>query len=212
MFRKKLHRQAFTLIEMVISMGIFMIFITAIFSSYIQITNLQRRTNLSRENMAEARELITYITNETKEKAIDYKCYTESSDCPSGFVGNTVEEISLVSKDGLNRTIIRKRRDVTTQELYLSSQTQSRQSNTQDLWLSNPEKRLHSPSLKFDSITFQITPNQDPFSDDLSIVTNNNLQYQPIIHLNFNIHRKDSKSDKPIVLETSISSRIYHSI
>jgi len=202
-------RPGFTLIEMLISLGIFMMFMSAILGSYIQISTLQQKTNLKRENIAETREVLDYITQKAKEKAIDYSCY-QSATCPNGFVGNTVEEISLISKDGLDRTIIRKQFDSNTQETYLSSEEQHRDTPKNQLWTSSIAKRLHSPNLKFQNITFQISPNQDPFSDNLSVITNNALQYQPILHINLNLKRNNSENPEPIIFETSISSRLYH--
>jgi len=204
-------RPGFTLLELVISLGIFMMFMTAVLGSYLQITDLQRRTNLSRENIAETRELIQFISSEAKEKSIDYSCY-QSATCPGGIVGNSIEEISLISKNGLERTIIRKQTDPDTHKIYLSSESGSRTNSNSNLWINTPSKQLHSSSLEFQNVAFQLSPNQNPFSRDLNVISNNNLQFQPVLHLVFDLKKKDSQNDDPLVFETSISSRIYHSL
>jgi prepilin-type N-terminal cleavage/methylation domain-containing protein len=207
---QKQNRKGFTLIEMIISLGIFMLFLTAIFGTYIQITGLQQKTNLSREAIAEAREVMTFISEEVKDKAIDYTCYADLFPCVNGINGNTVEEISLISKDGLERTIIKKIRDSQTSQIYLTTLNQSRTNTANDQWIDQTqESKLHSDTLAFNDVIFQITPNLDPFSNSIEIASRDELQYQPVIHVNLNVARPESKST--IVLETSISSRIYNS-
>lgn len=207
---KRQHRKGFTLLEMIISLGIFMLFLAAIFGTYIQITGLQQKTNLGREAIAEAREIMTYISEEVKDKAIDYSCYSSLFPCVNGINGNNIEEISLISKDGLQRTIIKKIREPETGQIYLTTINQSRTNTANQQWIDQTqESKLHSDTLKFRDITFQITPNQDPFSNNIEIASRDDLQYQPVIHVNLNVAQPES--DSTIVLETSISSRIYNS-
>lgn len=208
---KNQNRKGFTLIEMVISLGIFMLFLTAIFGTYIRITGLQQKTNLSREAIAEAREVMSYISDEIKDKAIDYSCYKALFPCVNGISGNNVEEISLISKDGLQRTIIKKIHDSETGKIYLTSLNQARTNLANQQWIDQAqESKLHSDTLEFRDVIFQITPNQDPFSNDIEIASRDDLQFQPVMHINLNVAQPESEDGK-VILETSVSSRIYNS-
>lgn len=187
-----------------------MLFLTAMFGTYIRITGLQQKTNLSREAIAEAREVMTYISDEVKDKAIDYSCYKDLFPCVNGINGNNVEEISLISKDGLQRTIIKKIHEPETGKIYLTTLNQSRTNTANQQWIDQTqESQLHPDTLEFKDVIFQITPNQDPFSNDIEIASRDDLQYQPVIHIDLNVAQPESNST--IVLETSVSSRIYNS-
>lgn len=209
----------FTLIEMVIAMGIFIMFLGVVFSSYIQISNAQKRANLNREAVSEAREILSYISQEAKEKAVDYSCYTDSTVfCFDGIQGNEVNQISLISKDGLERTIISKKLNEETKNYEITTLTQVRQSTLRN-WESaeiSQETPLHSENIQIQSARFEITPNADPFEANFETASNDQIQYQPALNVVLNVKRRqktdiEEPDEFPIVLQTSISSRIYNS-
>ena len=208
----KIKREGFTLMEMVIAMSIFLIFLTAVFSTFITITDTQKKANLNRESVAEVREIINFISNETKDKAIDYSCY-EDAICSTGFNGrNETDTIALISKNGLERTIIKK---TETDGLYeIKSYNQNRLTTNQQWQAPEIENAIHSPNLRLQKALFLVTPNLDPFENTLEAAENTSIQYQPNLQIILNIQRKETEGEidpNPIVVETSLSSRIYNS-
>jgi prepilin-type N-terminal cleavage/methylation domain-containing protein len=210
----KLNKKGFTLLEMVVAMSIFFIFLTAIFNTFITITDTQKKANVNRESVAEAREVLEYISDETKDKSIDYSCYNDAT-CSNNFNGrNETDTIALISKDGLQRTVIQKDFNEEDQSYTISTFEQNRQKNNQEWQAPQIKNALHSPTLKIQKALFLISPDQDPFANTLEAAENNAIQYQPNLHLILNIKRKEADDEldtNPIVIETSLSSRIYNS-
>ncbi len=208
------NRKGFTLMEMVIAMSIFLIFLTAVFNTFITITDTQRKANLNRESVAEVRELISLITDETKDKALDYSCYTDAI-CSNGFDGrNETDTIALISKNGLERTVIKKRFNEEKNIYELTNYTQTRPTLSQAWLAPAAETPMHSENLKLQRALFLVTPNEDPFANTLEAAENTAIQYQPNLHIILNVQRKETEGEtdpNPIVVETSLSSRIYNS-
>lgn len=202
-------KKGFTLIEMVVSMSIFMIFLTVVLNSYISLTTTQNKANKNREAVAEAKEIFNFISEEAREKAIDYTCFQDT------ICGTKEDTLSLISKDGLNRTIIRKQCISEEKNCTIYSKTQNRE-NALSAWISSEESPLHSANLKIQSVAFFVIPNLDPFNfgnleTQTDIYGKGVYQFQPVFHIILNIKRKEAEGldDNPIIIQTSISSRIY---
>jgi prepilin-type N-terminal cleavage/methylation domain-containing protein len=204
----------FTLMEMVVAMSIFMVFLTAVFGTYIQITSTQKKANNNREAVAETREIFSFISDEAKEKAIDYSCYDTGSECIGAQIGNgMISKIVFISKDGLSRTIISVEKNEDEETYKITSAKFTRETTYGQNWIPNGnEYDLHSNNLKIESAKIILTPEQDPFIQNIVTATNEKIQFQPVIHMVLNIKRKAQSAESdptPIVMETSFSSRIY---
>lgn len=220
MSKNKKLKSGFTLLELVIALGIFMIFIGAIMNSFISLTSTQQKANLSREAASEAKDLLNYISVEAREKRIDYSCKTANNstyerdeyyalNCSDV---NLETDIVFITNDGLERIIVSSSKDNTSEFITITTKKQTR-NNLISNWETVSDTPLHSERLKILSSQFNITPTQDPynFSIEQDIT---NLQ-QPKVEIILNIERNSKtqnasqSTNLPIILQTSISSRSY---
>jgi len=215
MQNNKTLKSGFTLLELVVALAIFMIFIGAIMNSFISLTTTQQKANLSREASAEAKDLLNYISVEAREKRIDYSCKNGGTEDNADFslnCGNIQigEDLLFITNDGLERIIVRKERNDET-DFYTVSAIKQTRDNLISSWDSENETPLHSERLKIRNVNFETTPNFDPY--DYSLVQPE-LE-QPKVQIILNIER-NSKTESatasetpPIVIQTTISSRSY---
>lgn len=200
--------KGFTLVEMVVALGIFMIFLAAVLSTFINLTTTQQKTNLNREAVSEVKSIVNQISTEAREKALDYNCY--DVEC------NIATTLALISPDGLNRTLITTTCDDDLCDMFLEKQTRPATYTT--AWPPGEKTQLNSPNLKILGVKFDMIPRDDPFNignGENPYQYQESLQYQPVFHLILNIARNsqaiDAESD-PIIIQTSISSRLYNSL
>ena len=190
----------FTLIEMVISLGIFMLFIGMVLSIFISLTATQQKTNYNRETVSETKNIINTISTEAKEKAIDYNCYEREAIC-----GNRDNNLALISPNGLTRTIFSK--SCTNGFCNLTQTNQSR-SNRNESWALGQTSQLNSDKLKIKDLKFLIYPKENPFN--IENAANDKTQFQPVVNIIINIARTTSGNSDPIIIQTSVTSRIYN--
>lgn len=216
----KAPHKGFTLLEMVIALGIFMLFMGAVLNSFISLTTAQQKANLSREGVAEAKEILNQISIEGREKRIDYFCNQGISE--TADEENTTEQANafslncqidentklvLVSNDGLERILIASQninQDSTYQQISAKKETRP---NTLSNWSTAETTNLHSERLKVRSFEVKITPTTDPYE-----LSSSNLIH-PITQLSLVVERNSQKPDQesqPIVIQTTISSRAYN--
>lgn len=212
----KLHKtnKGFTLLELVISLGIFMIFTTAVISTFLSVTQSTTKANLNREQVSEASQIFSYIENIAKENAVDYNFLENSQQ------SENTQTYAFISANQLTQNLIQVACPSSPQSenfCTISSNQNTRNNIAQDFVTDDGAwTPLHSPSLKI--IRFQIKnfPTTDPFTTDEIIQPQN--QFQPITHLILNLARNSEntyqealQSNNPITLQTSISSRSYNS-
>jgi type II secretory pathway pseudopilin PulG len=214
-------KSGFTLLELVIAMGIFMIFITAILNTFITLTATQQKANLSREAMSEAKEILSFISIEAREKRIDYSCSNKNTSGTPATSALSIEcltkdaELVFITNDGLNRILIKSKEikieteneDQTYKEVIAQTQTRP---NIFSAWQQPIETPLHSPRLKIKDFTVEINPAADPY--DLSQSTEY-LQH-PVAQIRLVVERNSENKNpdqdsEPIVIQTSIASRAY---
>ena len=218
----KIQKSGFTLLELVISLAIFMIFIGAIMNSFISLTTTQQKANLSREASSEAKDLLNYISVEAREKRIDYSCKNDGEDETTGNQYFSLNcgginlgenpDLVFVTNDGLERVIVSKELDDETNFYTIMAKKQTRE-NLVSSWNDLSTTDLHSNRLKIKYAEFEVTPESDPYN--YNILQESNQLKQPKVQIILNIERnsktekaEDSESE-PIVLQTTISSRSY---
>lgn len=215
---KSTNRKGFTLIELVVSLGIFMIFTTAVISTFLSITQASSRANLNREQIAETSQILSYIESIAKENGLDYEYLNNSQQTP------TRQTFAYISPDFLTRYAFliqcpdNNLQTTTNQEFCtISSNTITRNNIIQDFVIQEGDwTPLHSNQLKIARFSAQHFPTQDPFTrtDEVNLAN----QFQPITHITINLGRNlDTNfqaalsSTNPIVIQSSISSRLYNS-
>lgn len=209
-----MNKKGFTLLELVISLGIFMIFTTAVISSFLSLTASTTRANLNREQVSEANQIFEYVESIAKENALDYSFLEIAQQT------NTSQTYAFISPDSLTRYLVRSicptsansPEDFCKVESSISTRSNVSQEFILDGTLWTP---LHSDNLKITKFEISSFPTTSPFTTDQIIEIEN--QFQPITHITLNLSRNTGDNYpeaitrlNPIILQTSISSRSYN--
>lgn len=230
-------KKGFTLIEMLISIVIFVIFLGIVSSSYVNIVRAQREANDVRRMYSEVRDFVDFFGQEARLSTINYNCYSvsglASAFCTSGGTSSQTEtgtsntgiltgvcseyftlssgrttDLDLVRKDGLLRTIFHYDAD------NKKIQVKQYQKDAGGNWTLLPEysdgnyKDLVGNSVIVDKLSFAITPDVNPYSGDY--YCRNQKQFQPKVTL-FATFKNNTTSVAQFSLDyqTTISSRVY---
>lgn len=182
---KKIRKQkGFTLVEMLVAMSIFAVFVGVMIGSYTGIVRGQREANDYRTMYAESRRVFESVIYELREGMVDYGC--------SKF--KSLNELYLVSKDGKTHTHIFEKEGVLKMKKG-----------------SVEEKDLNSFEVKATDVEFNIYPAVDPY--DSGYVMNNGYQFHPFVNMKMTFEKKKRDDSLFTVdLETTISSRIYNQV
>ena len=211
--KKTFSQKGFTLIEMLISMGIFVVFMGVLLNSYTYVIKAQREANDYRLLYSEARRVFDVITEEVRENAVYY--YD-----PIPLIGET-DSLKLLSKDG-----------TTVKEFSLNDDGVLRLGEApfkiehrvafDDIVepLVQGEMEYYSlmtanesgGGVNIETIVFKVYPGRDPYLD--SNVMNNGIQFHPqvTVEAKFKMEKRGAGDPYYLYLRTTISSRLYSSI
>jgi prepilin-type N-terminal cleavage/methylation domain-containing protein len=215
-------QKGFTLIEVLVALTIFMIFIISITRSYLDIAQSQREANAVREIYSEIRYVYSLIAEEARSKTIDYGCprspesgaAVAASNACTGLI-NTVPEnfLPLINADGTERTVFKAEEDSETGEktLFMAKET-----FTGEAWepaegygAGNNYMPIDLKYIRFTGLVFEISPLADPFAD--ANIACGPVQFQPSVSVYSNIEGvQGNVSDFNLDLQTTISSRVYN--
>ena len=217
------------MIEVLIALTIFMVFITTVSSSYLGIARSQREANSVREIYSDIRYIFNLIEDEARSKTIDYACY-QKGEVPEEYNGedlildlgnlcaaaaNITDPalyLALIDSEGLNRTIFKIENNPQGEGKIF---TIYKEHYTGETWESDPGYSLREftpmdlKNLKINAFKFEISPMADPF--DPKLVACGPVQFQPQVTVyTFVEGAKAETSQFKMNLETSISSRVYN--
>lgn len=119
--KKNNYKKGFTLVELLIAMSIFMVFMLVVSNSFIDIVRAQKSTNETRAMYSELRNLIDLVNNEMREGSVDFFCYNQDILVNPDFVAQSLERcvegadlqipignnLRTISKDGLQSSVIK---------------------------------------------------------------------------------------------------------
>lgn len=234
--QKKFKKQkGFTLIEVLVALTIFTIFITAISSTYIGIARSQRDTNSIKETYSEARYFFGIITDAAKSKTIDYGCPANRQIIDSENTGkinvipvsNICNELNtmprekflpLISYDGRERVIfkVEDRMDSgdgfgmnTIKDVFMYKEKFNGISWESEAGYESGYHKIDFQSTSINGFEFEISPLTDPFNPDT--IGCGPVQFQPSVSIYANVTGADDEGGKfNLDLQTSISSRAYN--
>ncbi len=201
----KRQKPAFTLIEMIIAITVFTIFIGFAISAYLTFHRADQDALTNRSLLMESEAILNELSDATRENKIDYDSYTGGSS--SGGGAWTFEPVTISIGDARNE-----------QTLYLISPDESEQiiyrwdSEAETLSVerildgtSSGEQILNSENLKVTYVNFKIFPQEDPFAD-----TSYEYQYQPMVSFDLSFSMP-GRMDAELTLElsTTVTSRYY---
>jgi len=210
-------KRGFTLIELMVSMVIFVIFMGFVTSSYVSIVRAQKDTNDIRKMYAEVRSFIDMVSQEAKLGTIDYACYA-GTDSSCKEVLSSIDpgtgrstDLALVRKDGLQRTIFRFVRDPQNADNN-KVRVAKYEKDVSGTWGYAPGysgfRDIMGDLVKVERLSFAIYPDADPYSR--ANYANSLKQFQPkvTIFLTAN-NRANVKSGFSMDFQTTVSSRVY---
>lgn len=213
----KTQRQAFTLVELLVAMTVFSIFIAVVSSSYLFLSRSLRDARVVQDQNAEIISVMDTMIDEARVTAIDYECYIGTEGIcyyveqgtenlvDDGIISSSY--LVLRSADGSNRTIFR---------IYEENLLMLKQVRQADNWVAadgfeNLEEEpfgfetLQSDKVKINNGKFYLSPNRNPYNYEAG-----DLRYQPqvTIDLVFETSSQVRKEIK-VPIKTTISTRVY---
>lgn len=224
-------QKGFTLIEVLIAITIFMIFITSISSAYLDIARSQREANVVRAMYSEVRYVFDLIGQEVRSKTIDYGCPVSleiigergdgvfaktpqetSSGCIALNSESSEDYLALVNHEGTERTIFLLKDDTqneTKKLFYLREEKEAFERQ----WTPAPGfegfTEIELKSIQLDNFIFEIAPLVDPF--DFDNLGCGPVQFQPSVSLYATVSGRGEKANNfSMNLQTTVSSRVYN--
>ncbi len=222
--RKKKKQQScsgFTLVEMLISMAIFMTFTGILISSYSGIVRAQRDANLYREMYVQARQVMETLVQELRDGMVDYGNGAVVNVAQDGSISAVTVpdgELYLVSRDGATRTHVsyEKNGNDTLPSVVklkksrliagkLPSEAGAYKNDISAVSLNDPA------SVKVSKFRLYFSPKIDPY--DPKSVDYSTSQFQPRVTI-YAEFRKDIGNGKfyTMDLQTTVSSRVYSQV
>lgn len=192
------NRKGFTLVELLIAMTIFLLFIGVVVGAYTGIIRAQRNANEYRIMYSEARSVFDSLTWELRNGIVDYGYYVESE--TEGYLVGALDELVLVPGNGDKRVLIGYENDA----VYLM-----------DIPFENavfPEERrfLNNPEeVRISDFRMYVSPVFDPY--DLDYTSHDFQQFHPKVTVYAFFEREfGNGSTYDMILQTTVSSRIYN--
>ena len=206
-------RDAFTLIEMIIAITVFTIFIGFAVSTYLTFHRADQDALTTRSMTMEGEAILSELSDAVRENKIDYAAYEVMSGGGGAFTGVgarglTVPTLSigdalnesmlyLVSADGEERRVYTwDSEEETLSVQYFDADGKS---------MAEPQV-LHSESVKVSYVNFKIFPGRNPYENR----TEDALQFQPMVGFSLEF-TSEGRMDKELTfeLQTTVTSRFY---
>lgn len=210
--QKKYSKKGFTLLEMVLAITVFVIFLTATSTSYLSLAAAMRDANQERIVYSTAQEILKMLSDEIRNSVPDYSCYeNEKTDCQAfGLKG--VNDIVLLNKEGNKRFMVR----YDDGKLLIKKRIKIERFDREDVWNDDlgfanwVEYELPS-NVYLEDLKFNVTPTKNPFV--FKNAADSHFQFQPkvSIFMNFSTNLQ-RKADYKFPVQTTVSSRVYDKI
>lgn len=211
-------REGFTLVELLISIVIFMIFLGIVSQSYISIVRAQRQANEVRKMYSDVRLVMDFIAEEVRLSSIDYDCYAgKGSDCEdllggSLFAGRT-DHLVLIRQGGTAKTFIKLDQEG---HIVVKKLVKREGQFVEAPGYETSYRPLTSDRIVFEDLTFAIFPDVNPYSNDTlpgsgkPIYADNGTQFQPKVTVLMRVvNDEDVNTPFAFDFQTTISSRVY---
>ncbi|MBI5755079.1 type II secretion system protein [Candidatus Peregrinibacteria bacterium] len=195
--------RGFTLIELMISMVVFAIFITVMFSTYLFVASASRDANEERKAIEEAQFLLDEMVRTVRAGTVDYSCYDAADVCGVLNADGRVDGILAVRlKATGERVLFQKDAESALTILY------QKKSNAGEWQNSSSPKKLSHEKITVERLDFLITPSADPYTH----VVDNQFQYQSRVSIFMEIQApaRSRPDGIRIPAQTTVSSRFYN--
>ncbi len=181
------NNSGFTLVELIVSMAIFVTALSAISTIFMYYNRIQRTTEAVSDVQTDARFALEVIAQRIRRSSIYY-----SSSQYGGSISSNPQDVLVLQDSEENQTWFRRNTDASRGYIEMSE-------NGSD-WVN-----LTPPDVSVDILKFYISPTQDPF---LSNPTTN-IQPKVTVVMVTSSTSANTESLMPTYLQTTISSRQY---
>jgi len=209
--RKTGLRPAFTLLEMIIAITVFTIFIGFSISTYLMFHRADQEALATRSLMLETQGTLDFITDAVKENTIDYAYYNEDSseDILSGVRSDLFTNFDFGNSHSINdSTLALRSADGKTETVFIWDE----EAETLSLFTIDEEGTesvpvlLHSETTSVPYVNFRIFPDENPYDDP----SKDAIQYQPTVQIKITFSMPGRiQQDVTVDFQTSITSRFY---
>ena len=216
--KKRGLKRGFTLIELMVSMVIFVIFMAIVASSFVEIVRAQKETNEVRKMYAEVRSFVDLVSEEARLGTVDYDCYATVAQsfmnaCPKQLKPITSDgrttDLALVRKDGMQKTIFRF--DSVNQTVKVVKYDALAGGGWAPAAGYTDFSDIMGNQVKVTRMSFVINPDMNPYSGDKTIYSNGAKQFQPQVTIFMSVsNRANVRTPLGIDYQTTISSRVYN--
>ncbi len=192
-------RKAFTLIELVVSITIFVIFIAFVMSAYLTFNRSQQVVAATRSMLFEGEYIFNFIGDAMDENSIYFDYYNSDS-----FLGEKVDyfletdELLLLSPD--EKSLI---------QIYWEEDLKNENKGNLFYRLNDEEAiQLNDVGTSVDFISFEIFPDDNPYK----IENQANVDFphfQNFLRVNMSLSRFGGGEDVTLELESMFTSRFY---
>lgn len=184
-------REAFTLIEMIIAITVFTIFIGFSISAYLTFHRADQDALTTRSLLMDSEAILNELSDATRENKIDYDAYSGLSSCGGSGSGS----LYLISSDGEEKTVY---------TWYVDTESLSVARFAADCTALSEEQQLNSENLAVSYVNFEIFPAANPYDDPTT------TQYQPIVIFDLSFSMAGRMTEElTLDLRTSVTSRFY---
>lgn len=211
--------KAFTLVEMIVAITVFTIFIGFAMVAFITFHRAQQEIAISRGMLLEMDETIGAIASDIKESSPDFSRYSNLQvSSPHNFkpVNNPLIGVEPIFSNSLYL-----QNSAHTEETEYSFDAETGVLTVQKFDIDangelipqdgflNPIP-MHSNSFSFKSVEFRIVPGADPYNTENILSGDDSLWYQPNVQISMTGFTMGKIRDEIVVdLVTSVTSRIY---
>lgn len=205
-------RSGFTLIEVIISLSMFVVLLAVLMGALFQLTKSQRDANEIRKVVADLRTLVSFVQDEMRTKTVDFCGYRDAKITPSrtqkicDIDGESRHQLVLVDKNSTEQTIItfnptNKKLDNDSKDSQVVFMRKVLDSTGS--WISAPgfisdAQPISTPHVQLKDVSFSVTPVGDPNTH----LENSAYQMQPSVTMRVTFGNN-------YFLQTTFSSRVY---
>ncbi len=214
----RLKSPAFTLIEMIVAITVFSIFIGFAISAFLSFHRADQEALVDRSLMMEAGQVMDILTTDIKENKIDYEYYDDGSGSPFTFTfpftvelgDHVLNESVLVlrSVDGLTRTVYTWDSDPDVLGLTVQKFDMTDVTNPVALDGYTDPLPMTSDHVYLNDVNFRIFPDVDPY--DPENASDDATAFQPVVTLNLIFAAEGRvREEVTLPLQTTVTSRFY---
>jgi prepilin-type N-terminal cleavage/methylation domain-containing protein len=193
-----INKKGFTLIEMMVAMAIFVMFLGVLIGSYTDIVKSQQEANDYRILYSEARRVFDKITEEVRNGAIYYSDFTD--------YWSVNNDLILISPDGERQVKFKYDDDPDVMNVWFG-EVINKIPDDKYLLVSPENERLSVAEFNV-----FVSPSDDPYK--LENVYKDKLQFQPkvTVFATFEMERRKGGDPYSVDLQTTVSSRFYSTL